>query len=135
MHSKGSQMRRKMFKTLTARDRNRHVQVGYADGTEKSYIYPCLSVEYSLEDRAPRLTCTTKPIDKVGIFHEDCKCGFGFFGQDWTLELTHPSTEPRYSNSRKRDHRLQCARWKRNPDNLDDFWISKWYRLHIDALG
>jgi hypothetical protein len=84
MYSEGLQIRQMMIKALTTRDRNQHVQVGYADGTEKSYIYPCLSVEYSLEDRAPRLTCTTKPIDKVGIFHEDCKCGPCSLGQDWT---------------------------------------------------
>lgn len=82
MYSEGTQMRQKTIQTLTARVRNQHVQVGYADGTEKSYIYPCLSVEYSLEDRAPRLTCKTKPIDHVGIFHEDCEYGSGFLSLD-----------------------------------------------------
>ncbi|CEJ54056.1 hypothetical protein PMG11_00381 [Penicillium brasilianum] len=61
----------KLYQDSNVGKRIQHVQVGYADGTEKSYIYPYLSVEYSLEDRAPRLTCTTKPMDHVGVFHED----------------------------------------------------------------
>ncbi|KAJ5157043.1 uncharacterized protein N7482_008143 [Penicillium canariense] len=64
-------MPNKLYHGSAVRKRTQHVQVGYADGTEKSYIYPYLCIEYSLEDKAPRLSCAAKPTDLEAIFQED----------------------------------------------------------------
>ncbi|KAJ5825999.1 hypothetical protein N7474_003137 [Penicillium riverlandense] len=41
------------------------------DGTERSYIYPYLDIDYSVSNEPPRLTCRTKPNGTAVIFRED----------------------------------------------------------------
>jgi hypothetical protein len=50
------------------------VQIGYADGTEKSYIYPYLYLDYPIEGESLMLVCVTKPHDeKSVVFKENSK--------------------------------------------------------------
>jgi hypothetical protein len=54
--------------------RIQNVQIGYADGTEKSYIYPYLYLDYPVEGESPMLVCGTKPNnEKAVVFKENSK--------------------------------------------------------------
>lgn len=50
--------------------RIQHVQIGYTDGTEKSYIYPYIYIAHSLVDGSPTLAGGMKPNDKAVLFRE-----------------------------------------------------------------
>ncbi|KAJ5520255.1 hypothetical protein N7463_000708 [Penicillium fimorum] len=52
--------------------RVQNVQIGYADGTEKSYIYPYIYLDYPIEGGCLMLVCGTKPNDeKSVVFREN----------------------------------------------------------------
>ncbi|KAJ5958071.1 uncharacterized protein N7479_005221 [Penicillium vulpinum] len=52
--------------------RIQNVQIGYADGTEKSYIYPYLYLDYPIEGQSLMLVCGTKPNnEKAVVFKEN----------------------------------------------------------------
>ncbi|KAJ5688679.1 hypothetical protein N7462_003071 [Penicillium macrosclerotiorum] len=61
----------KLYHYSPAHLRAQHVQLGYENGTEKSYIYPYFYVEYSLESRSPRIACATKLDSQESVFSED----------------------------------------------------------------
>ena len=47
------------------------MQIGYADGTEKSYIYPYLYLDYPIEGESLMLVCGTKPHDKKAVVFKE----------------------------------------------------------------
>jgi hypothetical protein len=50
------------------------VQIGYSDGTEKSYIYPYLYLDYPVEGESLMLVCGTKPhAEKAVVFKENSR--------------------------------------------------------------
>ncbi|KAJ5816525.1 hypothetical protein N7447_008758 [Penicillium robsamsonii] len=52
--------------------RIQNVQIGYADGTEKSYIYPYIYLDYPIEGGSLMLVCGTKPNNaKAVVFREN----------------------------------------------------------------
>ncbi|KAJ6131825.1 hypothetical protein N7471_007040 [Penicillium samsonianum] len=52
--------------------RIQNVQIGYANGTEKSYIYPYLYLDYPVEGESLMLVCGTKPNNnKAVVFKEN----------------------------------------------------------------
>lgn len=58
--------------------RVQHVQIGYADGTEKSYIYPYLYLDYPVEGDLVMLACSTKPNNEEAVvFKENSKTFHG----------------------------------------------------------
>ncbi|KXG45973.1 uncharacterized protein PGRI_048290 [Penicillium griseofulvum] len=51
--------------------RIQNVQIGYADGTEKSYIYPYLYLDYPIEGRSLMLACGTKPNSEEAVVFKE----------------------------------------------------------------
>lgn len=50
------------------------MQIGYVNGTEKSYIYPYLYLDYPVEGESLMLVCGTKPNNnKAVVFKENSK--------------------------------------------------------------
>jgi hypothetical protein len=65
------------YVSLADQNRIQNVQIGYADGTEKSYIYPYIYLDYPIEGRSLMLACGTKPnSEEAVVFKENSKQTF-----------------------------------------------------------
>ncbi|KAJ5210638.1 hypothetical protein N7491_010445 [Penicillium cf. griseofulvum] len=51
--------------------RVQNVQIGYTDGTEKSYIYPYLYLDYPIEGQSLMLVCGTKPNNEKSVVFKE----------------------------------------------------------------
>ncbi|OQE37355.1 hypothetical protein PENCOP_c010G07881 [Penicillium coprophilum] len=128
--------------------RIQNVQVGYTDGTEKSYIYPYLYLDYPVEGGSLMLVCGTKPnneksiVFKENILELDMQIvgseALVFTNQDGKAIHTISATLSSLSELFDLYHRLQDAvrQWRsveaQGVDNFDT--KAKWVVENLEFL-